>query len=126
MSKKKKKGSLKTLNTEQLEQKVLNVLQNDLKGRYNAKDIKKKIAVENNTDSIEFVLDKLLKKGLLIPVANGQKFKFNTNVEQTNPGQSEGPQLPKNKFSKELTKNENSARSGHATGTVDPTRSGSA
>jgi ribonuclease R len=126
MSKKKKKGSLKTLNTEQLEQKVLNVLQNDLKGRYNAKDIKKKIAVENNTDSIEFVLDKLLKKGLLIPVANGQKFKFNTNVEQTNPGQSEGPQLPKNKFSKELKKNENSARSGHATGTVDPTRSGSA
>ena len=80
MSKKKKKGSLKTLNTEQLEQKVLNVLQNDLKGRFNAKDIKKKIAVENNTDSIEFVLDKLLKKGLLIPVANGQKFKFNTNM----------------------------------------------
>jgi ribonuclease R len=126
MSKKKNKSSLKTLSSEQLEQKVLNVLQNDLKGRYNAKDIKKKIAVENNTDSIEYILDKLLKKGLLIPVANGQKYKYNRNVEQSSPGQSEGPVFVKNKFIKEKQQKESAPRSGYATGTVDPTRSGSA
>jgi ribonuclease R len=126
MSKKKKKGSLKTLNTEQLEQKVLNVLQNDLKGRYNAKDIKKKIAVENNTDSIDYVLEKLLKKGLLVPVANGQKFKYNRNVEQSNPGQSSGPVSTFNKYQKESPKKDSAQRNGYTTGTVDPTRSGSA
>jgi len=126
MSKKKKNSSPKTLNNEQLEQKVLNVLQNDLKGRYNAKDIKKKIAVENNADAIDYVLDKLLKKGLIVPVANGQKYKYNRNVEQSSTGQSEGPVVIKNKFAKENPHKESLSRSGYATGTVDPTRSGSA
>jgi ribonuclease R len=128
MSKKKKRGGNKTLNPVQLEQKVLNVLQNDFKARYNANDIKKKISVENNTDSIENVLVQLLAKGLLIKVANGQKYKYNRNVEQTAPGQSEGPVNPVQKLEKtrgEGPKKETASK-GYATGVLDPTRSGSA
>jgi ribonuclease R len=130
MSKKKKKGgSIKTLSPAALEQKVLNVLQNDLKGRYNAKDVKKLIAVENNSDAIEHALEQLLQRGLLIKVANGQKYKYNRNVEQSAPGQSEGPLNAYKKPEKTRDEGEKKAESsskGTATGILDPTRSGSA
>lgn len=113
-----------------LEKKVLNVFQNNFKARYNAKDVVKEISVDNNIDAISFVLEQLFEKGALVKVANGQKYKFNRNVNNEEIVE-EIPTTETNetKETKELTpKTPRKDKSGNSycTGIVDTTRSGAA
>ena len=63
MSKKNKnKFSSKVLSPEVLEVKIQKMFQHDIKGRYNAKDIKKKLELDNNSDSVDYILELLFQK----------------------------------------------------------------
>jgi ribonuclease R len=124
MSKKNKnKFSSKVLSPEVLEIKIQKMFQHDIKGRYNAKDIKKKLELDNNSDSVDYILELLFQKGILVKVADGQKFKFNRNVEQKSEAFYESFTRDKNIKEK---KKDNNDRKGYASGTVDATRSGAA
>ena len=79
--KSKKNNSQQIIKFNELEKKIKKLFTTDMKGRYNARDIKKKLGIDNNVDSIEACLDQLLLSGFLVLVAGGQKFKFNRNVE---------------------------------------------
>ena len=131
MSKKKKRRNTsgdKTLSPAALEQKVLNILQNNFKARYSAKDVLKKISVDNSIDAVQFILEQLFEKGVLIKVANGQKYKFNQKTETSEEGENSTPKTKKTKelFPSRKTKVKEKRSNSYCTGTVDMTRSGSA
>ena len=133
MSKKKKRrnsGGGKMLSPAALEQKVLNVLQNNLKARYNAKDVLKAISVDNTVEAVQFILEQLFEKGTLVKVANGQKYKFNRNATEgavVEEGPVTGTKKPKELFpSRKDNVVKEKKSSAYCTGTVDTTRSGSA
>jgi len=116
--KSKKNNSQQFIKFNELEKKIKKLFTIDMKGRYNARDIKKKLGIDNNVDSIEACLDQLLLSGFLVLVAGGQKFKFNRNVETIH--------LTEQKKDPVKKKKEESGSRGLCTGIFDPIRSGAA
>ncbi len=83
MVKKKKKSRGNKLTSAQLKHQIVSLLKATPKKRYYAKQVIKKLDIDNNVDSVEYAMDKLSKEGVLFHVDGKYKYDKFQGKKQT-------------------------------------------
>ena len=119
MPKKVNRGKADKISTKQLEYRLIELFNQNPTKPYNAGRLIGELNVANNKDSVEYVLSRLLDRGIIMPSKSGSSYvlfdaAFLSEEQNENPNKN---------YSKEVGRKRDD---NIATGTVDMTRSGAA